>query len=548
MAIKQISEKLSQLIRRLSSRSEAEMPEPELVKLVEDIGYSNCPFAINSILKYCFDGNCAVQETALKTITKLYKQIKSKDLVSIDENLRRNSFFYSQSIEDLSGDTRRVVSKLKNMNIDKKYEQAFLSILSSNPNGYVREAALKLLIEKNYDCLNVLVLRSNDWVPEIRIYANTMLREKWNDFSTEALINSIPLAERLMQKTRIDNSGLIKSIKDRIKSSEGAHLLFNTLTSDDYIAARYAYHYLSEDTHQIIKLVNISAKHEDVVIRANALKLAKQNFRGDELRDILDIMIDDPSTMIKRNVLYGYLEYFPEKSEGVLKNTLFHKAKSLRQFSRFYLRENGIDSFADLYREKLKRANPKEIYGAISGLGETGTSDDFDVIKKVAQNGKPSIKAASLQAATLLKPEDWTKLILDKLEHGLPSEVKIAEEALKINRDHFDVNDLKNIYSRTNSEHLLEVMHRIFESKELNTFCNNIHDCISNLTIANKWGREDLPRSIAAIRHNPNFKLIRKYKLEQINEILDELMTKEQNSDFGDAKLLVNEYIDFVRY
>ena len=549
MTIRQISEKLSKLIKKLSGCSDAKISDSKLVDLIESIRNSNHPSAIGSILKYCFNKNWVVQETAFETITTLYNQIKSKDLVWIDEDIRRNSYLNYQLTESLYGsDTKQIASKLINMNIASKYEQAFLSILSSNSNGYVREAALKLLIEKDYDCLNVLILRSNDWVPQIRIYANTKLWEKWNDFSILALLNSIPLAERLLLKTRIDNSELVKSIKKRIKSVEGTDLLFDKLTGEDYILARYAYQYLSEDDSQLAKLVNACTKHTDVVIRANTLKLAKQNFQGDVLKDILDTMIDDPSTMIKRNVLYGYLELFPNQSVEILKKTLFDKAKSLREFARFYLNEKGINSFADLYRTKLKCADSKELFGIISGLGETGNPDDFENIKKASRDNKPSIKAAALQAAALLKPEGWTKLILEKLEHGLPAEVKIAKEALKLNRDFFQTQDLENAYLHTESEYLLEVMHQIFESKDLNKFCGNICDCISNLTIANKWGRDDLARSISLVRQNSNFMLIRKYKLEQINEILDELMTKEQNSDFEGAKLLVDEYIDFVRY
>ena len=547
MTIRQISEKLSKLIKNLSGCSGTEISDSKLIDLIETVGNSNSPLAINSLLKYCFDEKWVVQETAFKAITMLYDQIKSKDLVWFDENLRQNSYVYYQMGNEFYGSTKQIASRLVNMNIDSRYEQAFLSILSSNSNGYVREAALRIMVEKGYDCLNALVLRSSDWVSQIRVYANTKLWELWGDFSDQNIVNSIPVVERLMQKTRVDNSELLKSIKLRLRSEKGSKLLFKQIENGDYIAARYAFTYLCEDDGHTQQLISLGISHRDVVIRTNTLKLAQKFLRKEELLEALNKMLKDTSTMIRRNVLYGYIESFPEQSENVLKEILFDKAKSLREFARFYLREKGIESFAALYRDKLTTANSKELIGVVFGLGETGIEEDYSNIANRVVNSNPSVRAASLHAVSLLKPAGWKKLILEKFESGIPAEMRAARDVLQVNFESFDAEELKEAYLNSKSEYVLNKMHQIFNSRELNHLYSKIYGCSDRLTLIREMCRSDLGAVVKQIKQSNAFMLFHRAKLQKMSNMLENLILEEQKQDYIEARSLIDEYLKFVR-
>lgn len=544
---KQKDKELSELIKRLPINSEMEISGHELIDLIETIGNSNHPLAINSLLKFCFDESWVVQETAIKAIATLYDQVKSKDLVWLDENLRRNSFVYYHMGRDFYGSTKQIASRLMSMNIDSRYEPAFLSILSSNHNGFVREAALRAMVAKDYDCLNALILRSNDWVSQIRIYANTKLWELWNDFSSQTIVHSIPVVERLMQKTRVDNSELLKSIKLRLRSKKGSELLFEQVESGDYVAARYAFTYLYEDDIHIQQLISLGINHRDVVIRVNTLKLAQKFLREGDLLEVLKRMLKDTSTMIRRNVLYGYLESFPGQSVEILKKTLFDKAKSLREFARFYLKEKGIESFAALYRDKLTTANSKELIGVVLGLGETGIAEDYCNIVNRVEDLNPSVKAASIHAASLLKPAGWEKLILEKFEFGIPAEMRAAREVLQVNFESFDIQELKKTYLNSKSEFVLNKMHQIFYSSELDNLYWTIHGCSDRLTITRLVCRSELRGLVERIKRSKAFMLCNRGKLLEMNSMLEKLILEEHKSAYLEARSLIDEYVKFVR-
>ena len=110
--------------------------------------------------------------------------------------------------------------------------------------------------------------------------------------------------------------------------------------------------------------------------------------------------------LIRKMVLYAFIEHYPHKAQGVLENALLDRSRSIRNLSRYYLKQQGISEFSDYYREALTRQD-KTIKQAIFGLSESGNKPDFRYIRPFISERSSRLHSAIINAAFKMQPEDW---------------------------------------------------------------------------------------------------------------------------------------------
>lgn len=136
------------------------------VSLLRSIGNSKEPAAVIEMLPFVLSRRNDVAEAAATAIHKLILETTTQELAWLDEELRLRSSW--------SGDTFYEWSKLSPEQLPsfERFDLASVALLgmaSFHRSGFVREAAVRALERMTTGAeLKFLILRLNDWVPNVR--------------------------------------------------------------------------------------------------------------------------------------------------------------------------------------------------------------------------------------------------------------------------------------------------------------------------------------------------------------------------------------------
>src|SRR5260370_306373 len=100
-------------------------------------------------------------------------------------------------------------------------------------SGYVREAALRLLAEtKDGTDLPYLFIRLNDWVAEIRRFAESAIAERLRPQSAPGLVELLPLVRHLGRWSRAEQD-MESRINEVLSAPESRQAMLSGLRSND---------------------------------------------------------------------------------------------------------------------------------------------------------------------------------------------------------------------------------------------------------------------------------------------------------------------------
>jgi hypothetical protein len=295
---------------------------------------------------------------------------------------------------------------------------AALGVTTFHQSGYVREAAVRALGAAAGDEgleLPFLLLRLNDWVPEVRRAARAALASRVHVRYADAMWRALPLVERLREQRRADHGGVIRWIELLLVDPDTRPALVRALGAPDRWVRRHAARLALARADVDPADVERALGDEDDVVRSIAFGERARLDEGARRAAVLRA-VDDPSAMLRRRALEALAA-----EDGIdvatrrhaLEARLADRQRWLRELARALL-QALVPAFdaAARYRElsaTTRAARP--LIGALAGLADSGGEDDVLAVAPFLADPRAKVRGAAVAAAATLDAESVTFLV-----------------------------------------------------------------------------------------------------------------------------------------
>lgn len=410
-----------------------------------------------------------------------------------------------------------------------------LLVISEDWNGYAREKAVKKLGDLgNPLAIPKLIVRVNDWVPQVRKTAKESLLLLLTAENAKAFVINLPDLYHLKNCKRGSYEELIEKIISFLIEPNNNQFIKSAIKDENPYLARIAvslcieYSLLSER-----EIVLECLQHSDVIVRNKASHLLA-NFSGKELEGYLKIAIKDSYMPIRREALQIYLRVFPKKGLSLAERYIFDKHNSIREISVNYLQKQKKD-VQNILKETLlatKQTAPK-IRCAISGLAYIGVNNLEKLVSVYADHSFPSVRKVSLQALSKLPNENSKAYLLKGLEDSSPSVAKESSRLFISQKIDISISELSDILKRINFKHTLpvclSVSRRLTKWKKLIFLLSTCHALFGKNEITDKLLNDGLLKWDMAFNRNGSPPLESEVKeIRDIYSLTKPLFTKER--------------------
>ncbi|NLK95767.1 MAG: hypothetical protein GX275_11390 [Clostridiales bacterium] len=396
---------------------------------------------------------------AAKALNEVLKELDFFSICKIDREMRQTTSM------EWSIDWRRL--KVENFLTNKmsNYEKRAVIIFSSfNPNGYIREKAVKLLLNFQ-NTLPYITLRKNDWVLQVRQAAHLAFCKRIEEAEDMELLRTLPFLEKLRRSSGDAYVELSEIIYKKMSSPLGQEVIKKGSKSNEIYTRKMCFNILFEMKLPINPWVIEHLKRE----------------RDPFLRKMIFIKLVEGKTDISEisrqflNDKYGAirvmaLQYiYDNRKEIVLqeaKRMLLDKNPYVRELARKIIKE--LCPSINIYKFYIDNLSTNT-QCAILGLGEIGSIEDCSIIEPYLYIDNVSIVRASMITLMRLNSEKYKTTITEMLLSVNKSILKTATVLIE--------------------KYSVENFERIFEIYERTNYENNKIKCVKLLFRASKWQR-----------------------------------------------------------
>lgn len=398
----------------LTKLDDPEVNEGNKLAILEEIKENWTPYDGRYILKYIFSSSPKIAHKTASTIRNLLTK-KPHELMWV--NLYQSYSF----LNDVDLTEPHLFERLGHFSPE---ESAHLyGIASFNSNGYIREKALDHLQNlPPSDVLPYLLLRLNDWVPEVRDKARKVFLKNFSSLSLKNILKYYSLIEWLGITKRVNLSDIqdlsftrllhprhreeLLHALEQAPSKErlfGWKLLFKEIEKDSDFSNKAGgfWKTLFSTTTQERDLIDKAIRDKDPEVRA----WATHHLPHDKnLNQRLKILTSDKASRVRYAALKRVpLEAFKEY-EKIFKEALCETSKSFREYARSVFHsvnlKNDVRAF---YQQRM--SHDKVTIGTLLGFIDVSLKDDTPLIKILARHAHPKVRAEALEALSRLKAE-----------------------------------------------------------------------------------------------------------------------------------------------
>jgi hypothetical protein len=294
-----------------------------------------------------------------------------------------------------------------------------LGIISANANGHVREGALRVL-QQRYDGaeLAFLIVRSNDWVPQIRQLATHALQNRLPraDYA-KVFVQELPLLYRLWDTKRGAHKELQQSVESLLTSHSAIPHLLNWLETRqdnevqtrkksqvnenslfDRQLKRYALALLFKSPEAIEPAIRQGLRNEDPVVRTRAAKAALEKLPEAEIPNLVASLLQDRLSAIRKEALRWIAARDWPDRDRLLIEGLFDSNGGVRNLARYYLKDKKDLDITELYKRELKTDSSKA-ENSLLGLSEFKCTIPLVELQHYLESNRKRIRAAAYQAS-----------------------------------------------------------------------------------------------------------------------------------------------------
>lgn len=320
----------------------------------------------------------------------------------------------------------------------KDHRDVFLALALAHPSGYVREAAVRRIWKWHAKKRRVppllahrlLVLRRNDWVPEVAQAAADVLDRLLEDDEAASWVAALPLVMSLADTSRNQHGSFIQAVESRVCSNAWESVALAALEGTDRAVARaVARVVLAPGRAVSVGALRSALQSEDPVLRLAAARAATVALPKPEREATLGRLESDRFMPIRREGMRLCEAWLPEMLDAMHRRMLFDRSRALRGLAQRALRAAGENPAAQ-YRGRLERG-AASLEAAVLGLGETGTPDDAARVALYLGAPEARIRAAAIRSLERLAGDVYVERFLAALRDTSPRVYRAAATALR---------------------------------------------------------------------------------------------------------------------
>lgn len=327
-------------------------------------------------------------------------------------------------------DKQKLLSKLGSAIFSQPGLEDLLA-MSSHASGFKRENAVRRLgILGNPTAIPHLIVRANDWVPQVRAAARDALSKLLRTGNGEAFVASLPAIVHLQTCTRDDHSELLQAVQEFLLREDNLHHLVAGLHSPDHQVARLATRLLVERQRiAATELIAAGLSHKDVVVRSTVVDLLRGLEAGD-FSAAVAIALRDPYMPVRREAFQQLLARDVEAGLRAARDLLFDGSVSVREIAVRRLMDAG-EPVEQIYAGALTgdASRVAVVTCVLWGWAFMDSQPRTEQVRQLLDARFPSVRRAALQAIAKLLRND-AKLYL---EAGLADESPaVCKEAARL--------------------------------------------------------------------------------------------------------------------
>ena len=373
------------------------------------------------LLRFVFDSDDVVAEAATRAVDGIVRRCDSAELLRLDALIRERSEWRwpDATPAQLVRFSRGLVG--------------VLGVLASHSNGHVREAAVRALAGGHAGGeLPFLLIRLNDWVPQVRLAARPAVIDRARPDYAGHFIRYLPLVFRLERVGRTDAREVIEPVLALLNRPDCREALHDAMTDGDRYVRRAVFRTLiSASDDSAPEAVKLGMASRDTLIRLMASREGRVRLHGQELQALLYQMMHDRLMPVRREALYGYFERLPAAAADRLEASQFDPHASIRETARFLLRKLGERDPAAPYRDRLGDAETPDLPIAIAGLGEAGLAADAALVERFLGHPSAAVRRKTVRALGRLDAGRYREQFLAALADPAGGVVKAARQIVR---------------------------------------------------------------------------------------------------------------------
>jgi HEAT repeat protein len=419
---------VQQLHDSLSSRSwfGKAKREEAIINLLGQIGVQGEPAAIPTVARCLFSPSNQVRLVASRTIHRLLSVVSPDQLIHLSGVIGWSWGWYVSDAWDKLSPT-----EVPGFLVDPETRTAILGLLSFHRNGYVRHAAIRLLAdERDGNELPFLLIRQNDWVSVISIEAQQAITDRVRPNYLAHFVASLPLVTHLLAFRRRDLSSVSCKVIELLVQPGHDDLLAGaigaSIRSVRRQVVRAALDVPGEHHARVIRHGLASA---DAIIRLTCATRLRPSLSGDELQQAIAALQRDRFMPVRREGFRIEADSLPEHALSTWERGLLDPSASIRELSRYSIRQITTFHAAAFYRRSL--AAKADLLPAVCGLAECGNSNDLPALRGFLTHPKPRFRRAAIRGIARIGQERAVDELVKSLQDGSPSVVREAKQQLE---------------------------------------------------------------------------------------------------------------------
>jgi HEAT repeat protein len=395
-------------------------------EIIREIGDSGEPAVIPDLLPILIIGDKKSILASAKAIHHLLQELSPADFVRFDEFVRqsysdwrvRREPWYRMKPEDVGH-----LASMAEMSV------SLLGIASCHTNGYVRAAAVRELGKTETGAeLPFLLIRANDWVPEIRSAARGLLLNRIRAGYIPRLTTWLPLALRLGYASRDNHSAILEAVRGLFASPEAHEAVLAGFASQDQFVRRFCFQLaLNSNEAVLLTVLRRAFASRDPQVRKQAVHRLRAILTIDGSKELLNQARNDGAMAVRREALHIFTEKYAVEADQQFQSALLDTNITMREEAQLYFQKKGTFDLRRFYSCSLATLKSRQLCAAIAGVGETGLAKDSQLVEPYLPNGSSRVRAAALHAIAKLNPDAY----LDEFIRALGNaSAKVAREAV----------------------------------------------------------------------------------------------------------------------
>jgi len=420
-----------------------------LEDVITDLGETGEPNVVTHLAGFLFNPSHKIAITTANAIASIIETLQPSQFVRLDESLRDYQYYSAYELKPKDVESFGEFNELA---------WVPLVVASCYHNGYVREASIKQL--PNLDeriAIPFLLLRANDWVKQVRETANEALRTKITTGNASNFVSYLYLASRLsIGRARKENT-IIELVHELLSKKGCLDSLLQGLKSTEKFTRRTCFDIALEGNLVPLEdVARIGLETNDPIVRISVAKALTEKGVVATNTELLEFFLSDCFMPVRKETISALRQLEPAQSEKYYFQLMLDSSPTIRSMCRLALSkiDNTKDKtfFADYYQQALTRPATREVFGAVSGFGETATSEMDSVIIPLLKHPSARVRKAVVRGLFKLRPNTHQDTFIDTLMNDTPGVSREAKIALSMIRPELATNHLWELFNTSSRE------------------------------------------------------------------------------------------------